>query len=197
MPTPPTLDLRLSDGTPVRLRAVTPADRERVREGYKEMSETSRHMRFFAVGDEMSETQARYFTEIDQVDHVALCAVEPTDEERGYGIARYVRDANRPDVGEFAIAVIDWMQRRGLGTVLLAALYLRARSSGIRLLRGDMMPSNPVMPAWFPQLNGRIVSTADPSSVTIEWPLDAPIEPTTSAARRFMEWVEQLRGMGM
>jgi GNAT superfamily N-acetyltransferase len=194
---PGNIVVQLHDGTPVRIRPVLPSDAERVRRGYRDMSATARHMRFFVAGEEMSEAQARYFTEIDQVNHVALCAVAPTEAERGYGIARFVRDADRNDVAEFAIAVIDEMQRRGLGTVLLAALYLRAKSAGLRLLHAEFMASNPVMPRWLPKLNASIASTNDPSFRTINWPISAPLAATSATAQHFAEWVERLSKLVM
>jgi hypothetical protein len=105
-------EMTLADGTPVWVRPVVPEDREGLRQGYREMSRTSRYMRFFTAGAEISEERARYFTEVDQRDHVAWWAVEPVSDLRGYGIARFVRDAGQPDRADFAIAIIDEMQGR-------------------------------------------------------------------------------------
>lgn len=195
-PSPVDLTIAFQDGTPVRLRSVRPGDLEHVRRGYREMSRTSRHMRFFVVGEEMALEQARYFTHVDQVNHVALCAVAP-DESRGYGIARFIRDLNDPSTAEFAIAVVDDMQGRGLGTLLLAALYLRAKASGVRTLRGDYMATNPVMGHWLPELGATVWPSEDPNAFTIQWPLDEPIDSSTPSAQRFERWVERLRERGL
>jgi GNAT superfamily N-acetyltransferase len=125
-------------------------------------------MRFFTVGNDMSDTQARYFTEVDQRDHVAWCGVEPVRNGRGYGIARFVRDAAQPTRADFAIAVIDDMQGRGLGTILLAALYVLAQAGGIEELHGEFLPGNPVTPLWLPRL-GAEIDGGDPYCGVIRW----------------------------
>lgn len=186
------LNLALSDGTPVLVRPVVPSDREPLRQGYRAMSRTSRYMRFFTVGNEMSDEKARYFTEIDQQDHIAWCGVEPNNR-RGYGIARFIRDIDGS--AEFAVAVIDELQGRGLGTILLAAIYAIAQSKRVREFHGEVMPDNPVMPIWLPQLGATILPTGDPNCRIIRWPiLEGDTVPTdTPTARRFMQWVKQMR----
>ena len=159
------------------------------------MSGTSRYMRFFATTREMSDEQARYFTEIDQVNHVAICAVEPTDaEQRGYGIARFVRDADDPHIAEFAVAVIDEMQRRGLGTILLAGLYLLAQARGIRELRGDVLAENPIMGRWLLRLGAMLQATHDPACQMILWPVlpGGVTPPVHGAAEDFSRWLKRL-----
>lgn len=74
----PALVVAVRGGTPAR---IPPNDSARSLRGVREMSRTSRHMRFFATTRKMSPEQARYFMEIDQVNHVARCADEPTDAE--------------------------------------------------------------------------------------------------------------------
>ena len=195
-PAPPRLVVvQLPDGTPIGLRAVIPEDREAIRTGFREMSQTSRHMRFFVAGQEMSETQARYFTEIDQVNHVAVCAIEPVEAKRGYGIARFVRDPVRTESAEFAIAVIDEMQRRGIGTVLLAALYLKARARGVKVLYGEFMASNPVMPHWLPKLGAEILPGEDSTYRVARWPIDREIKGKSPAPERFLQWLGRLQNL--
>lgn len=78
MDTPPAgRTFRLHDGTPVLVRPVYAGDLPRLKQGVLEMSQTSRYMRFFSYVDQLTDEQARYFTDIDQVNHVAWCAVEP------------------------------------------------------------------------------------------------------------------------
>ena len=155
------------------------------------MSSTTRYLRFFVSTREMTPEQARYFTEIDQVNHVAVCAVEPTDAEtRGYGIARFLRDTAAPDVAEFAVAVIDPMQGRGLGTSLLAALHLLAHQRGIRELRGEVLAENPVMPEWLPRVGAALASAADPAYRLIRWPV-LTVD-VTGISPHFKLWLERL-----
>jgi GNAT superfamily N-acetyltransferase len=132
-------------------------------------------MRSFVSTRELTKEQARYFAEVDQIRHVAICAVEPTvAEERGYGIARFMRDVDNPAAAEFAVAVIDEMQQRGLGTLLLAALYLRAQALGVAELRSEILAENPVMPRSLPRLGGAILPAGHPAYRVIRWPV-APV----------------------
>ena len=78
--------LLFRDGTPVRLRMVRPDDRRLLQRGVREMSNTSRFMRFFASTREMTDEQAHHFSDIDQIQHVAVCAVEPTIAEQRAGL---------------------------------------------------------------------------------------------------------------
>ena len=71
-----------------------------------------------------------YLTEVDHVDHEAIGAVDPRTGA-GLGVARYVRDAERPDAAEAAVAVVDEWQGRGLGGLLLRRLTDRATANGI------------------------------------------------------------------
>jgi GNAT superfamily N-acetyltransferase len=188
---PAGIALTLDDGTPVLLRPVSPGDFDRLKRGVLAMSETSRYMRFFAHVERLTDDEARYFTNIDQVNHVAWCAVEPSEEQRGYGLARFVRDTPHAPTANFAVAVIDEMQGRGLGVMLLASIYLRARQVGVRELQGEMLPDNPIMPKLMARLGGRIVWTGDPTCRLIRWPIveNEKLPTDTMAGRRFVQWL--------
>jgi GNAT superfamily N-acetyltransferase len=186
----------LRDGTPVRVRLVRPDDRARLQRGVHEMSRTSRYMRFFVSTCEMTEEQARYFTEIDQINHVAVCAVDPTDaEHRGYGIARFVRDVGNPHTAEFAVAVIDEIQGRGLGTILMAALYLRAQALGVVELYSETLAENPIVPNWLPRLGATLHATTNPAHRLLRWPIGSagsPLRVNNRYAQAFVTALDQL-----
>lgn len=188
------ITITLHDGTPVLVRPVCPDDAEPLKRGVREMSETSRYMRFFSTASGITDEQAAHFTNVDQINHVAWCGIEPTKRRRGYGLARFVRETPRAIVANFAVAVIDEMQGRGLGTALLAAIYLRAREIGVRELQGEMLPENPIMPKLMPKIGGMIVWTGDPSCRLIRWPVRGSDElPTdTKTGRRFIAWLNEL-----
>ena len=208
MPPPPDGQLvALRDGRTVLVRPVYPGDFDRLQRGVQEMSRSSRYMRFFSFAEGLTDEQARYFTRIDQVGHVAWCAVEPSEVQRGYGLARFVRVSPDSSIANFAVAVIDEMQGCGLGLLLLAAIYLRAGQLGVRTLQGEMLPDNPVMPTLMPKLGGRILFTGDPTCRMIDWPVrrpefdrDADVEAgdeevlpaDTNTARQFLAYLKVL-----
>jgi len=123
---------QLADGTDVILRPVACGDREYFRTGFRSMSPQSRYRRFFSYSPGLSDAQLRYFNEVDQINHVAWVAVadRPT-RAAGLGVARFIRMPEQPDVAEFSVAVIDAMQRKGLGRALLAMLHLLADNQNV------------------------------------------------------------------
>ena len=121
----------LRDGSMVLVRPIQPADAPLLVEGFARLSPESRRRRFLIGKHALSSIELRYLTEIDHHDHEAVGALDHADG-RGVGIARYVRDAEDPELAEVAITVIDEWQRRGVGTELVAALSERARAAGIR-----------------------------------------------------------------
>ena len=52
---------------------------------------------------------------------------------QGVGVARYVRELDRPHVAEAAVTVVDAWQHRGLGGKLLRRLCARATENRIRV----------------------------------------------------------------
>jgi GNAT superfamily N-acetyltransferase len=125
--------VRLPDGARVILRPLGPEDRQLLVEGFARLSESSRYRRFFTVMRELDDTMLSYLTEIDHHDHEALIALEG-ETGAGIGIARYVRSEPGSEVAEFAVAVIDARQRRGVGRALLRRLATRARQEGVRIV---------------------------------------------------------------
>jgi GNAT superfamily N-acetyltransferase len=138
----PAFSARLPDGTPVRLRPVGPGDREALRRGVAhDLSAESRYRRFLSPLRELSEEQLDELTGADGVDHCALGALAGV-RGRPAGVARYIRSAARPEQAEVALTVADAWQRRGLGTLLLAALGTLALDNGVRVFHADLLSDN-------------------------------------------------------
>jgi GNAT superfamily N-acetyltransferase len=129
----------LRDGTPVVVRPIEPADRDRLRAGFERLSPESRYRRFFSPVNELSERDLDYLTHVDHHDHEALLAVPP-DGGPGYGVARFVRTA--PEEAEPAIVVVDAWQGQGVGGLLLDALADRAREEGVARFRAPVLARN-------------------------------------------------------
>ena len=58
------------------------------------------------------------------------------------GVARYVRDRERRDSAEIAVAVLETWQGRGVGKALLHRLADRARDEGITQFTALMLSDN-------------------------------------------------------
>ena len=138
--------VRLIDGSRITIRPTLPQDLELQREFFRSLSTEGRYRRFMAALNELPEVVAQRFNSIDYRSHVALLA-EVFDDGREImiGEARYVVDERDPSTCEFALAVADDWQGRGIGRVLLARLEREAAASGIRRMLADTLYDNKAM----------------------------------------------------
>ena len=184
------LVLPLRDGTPVLVRAVGSEDKIRLQDGLSRMSSWSIYRRFARTVSRLTAEELRYLTEVDQQNHIAWGAVDPSDpHETGLGISRLIRDPYCPTRAEVAIAVVDEYQQLGLGTILLAALYAQARARGIETIRAVVLPDNYVVLAWLSRLGARC--TGDGAQTTLDL-LPGDTLPANGTARRFQDVLEQV-----
>jgi GNAT superfamily N-acetyltransferase len=140
------LDLRRSpaapDGSlPPVVRPIEPGDARELARTFGRLSALTRFRRFLVPLDQLTHRQLDYLTRVDQVDHVALIAVDPVTGA-GLGAARFVRDPEQPSRAVFAAVVADAWQGRGIGTLLLSRLAERARSLGVEVLEGRTVAAN-------------------------------------------------------
>jgi GNAT superfamily N-acetyltransferase len=160
----------LRDGSGVRIRQGHSSDKELLLRGFERLGPESRYRRFLAPMPDLSEGMVRYLTEIDHHDHEAMIALDEATGE-GIGVARYVRDAERPDVAEVAVTVIDDWQGRGLGTLLLEMISARAREEGITTFTALMLATNQEMIDLLSRLDPVRIVDREPGRVEVEAPI--------------------------
>jgi GNAT superfamily N-acetyltransferase len=136
----------LPGGQRLRLRAIRPDDRDRLREEFLKLSTDTVRDRFFSIKLDLTPAELTYLTEVDFQHHVALVA----ELEAGAGhipvaVGRLVRDNDNPDHSEIAITVTDDMQARGIGRVVLKHLLNCARELGIRHVDASVLAENTSM----------------------------------------------------
>jgi GNAT superfamily N-acetyltransferase len=168
--------VRLRDGAEVLVRAVRPEDKPLFAAGWERFGEESRYRRFMGGKRRLSTRELAFFTEIDHVDHEALGALDPGTGE-GLAVARYVRDLDRPHAAEAAVSVIDAMQGRGLGGILLRRLCDRAARNGISCFTAGLFTSNHSMLRLFEKLGDVTVTGRSGAETYIDVELavtDAP-----------------------
>lgn len=161
------------------LRPVVPADRDRLADGFDELSAESRHLRFLGSVSTLNEASLRYLTEVDHVDHVAWGALDLSHPERpGFGVGRWIRLADERTVAEFSLTVLDPAQGLGVGKLLLAVLSVVGQTLGVRTLRGVVGRENERMTAWLHRLGA--TSRGDGPDLIMDVPV--PVDRTASAS---------------
>src|SRR3984893_7591558 len=130
------------DGVEFRIRPIRADDLLREKHFIIGLSPESRYTRMFAVMREPSAALLEQFVHVDYHSSMAFVAVIGEEEhERIIGVARYAADPNGGDC-EFAVAVADAWQARGVGATLTRLLFHYARTQGFHKLHGDVLASN-------------------------------------------------------
>ncbi|GAB7548265.1 N-acetyltransferase family protein [Cupriavidus sp. 8B] len=132
---------QLSGGERVVVRAVRAADAERERAFVQALSRESRYYRFL-TGGRVSDEVIDLFIESDA--GLALVVTAEVD-----GLPMIVANGNYVvtrgedgEVGEFAVAVADDWQGKGIGRRLIQRLRDAAVGAGLHRLRGDVLSEN-------------------------------------------------------
>jgi acetyltransferase len=130
------------DGERVLIRPVHAQDLELVQAFVRELSPESRYNRFHGAVKELTPGMARWATHVDYDWHMALIAVVYQEgREIEIGAARYAVSADG-ETAEFAVAVADAWQGRGVGARLLRGLIEVAARRGLRWMEGDILATN-------------------------------------------------------
>jgi len=160
----------LSDNTQVTLRLVVPADKVLLARGMDNFSAESRYRRFLASKQALTDTELKYLTELDGVQHFAIGALHGPNE--GVGVARFVCFGDNLETAEPAVAVIDSYQNKGLGKILLSRLMAAARERGIQRFHGIMLASNQPMKQLLHSVGQKICFEYQGSLVEFEMPVN-------------------------
>ena len=124
------------------LRPIEPVDKDELQAGLQRLSPQTVQRRFLAPKTHFSKAELRYLTEVDGHDHVALVAESDRWPGMLVAVARYVRLDEDPDVADVAIVIADFLQHRGLGSLLAEALADAAIAHGIRRFSALMLGEN-------------------------------------------------------
>jgi ketosteroid isomerase-like protein/RimJ/RimL family protein N-acetyltransferase len=133
--------LVLTDGTPIRVRQLGPDDGDGLATLFARLTPESRRRRFLSPKRALTPRELAYLTDIDHVNHEAIAAVDQRDGSI-VGIARYANSADRPNVAELAVEVLDELHRMGIGTALAGSTLDRARANGFALLTAKTLWEN-------------------------------------------------------
>ena len=125
-----------------RIRPIRAADEKLDREFIIRLSPESRYRRMMNAMREPSAELLYRFVHVDYDRDMAFAALvgDPPDEQI-IGIARYAHGPTESDC-EFAVAVADAWQNRGVGTILMQNLLEYAHAQGIREVHGEILADN-------------------------------------------------------
>jgi GNAT superfamily N-acetyltransferase len=133
--------LVLEDGTPIAMRPLEPDEREGVLGWFERLSPESRFRRFLSPVPALSSRELAALTDINHVTREAVAAVDQRDGSI-LGIAWYAQFGGERRAADVAIAVIDEVQRMGVGTALGSRLVQRARANCFEVLIATTLRDN-------------------------------------------------------
>lgn len=156
-------DCTLRDGALIHIRPIRPDDADRERAFMAQLSDASRYARFQHPVSALSDEMIARFTQIDYDREMALVATIGAGElETLVGVARYFPNPDRTTV-EFAIAIADAWQGRGLGGTLMEDLIACARDAGCGAIEGAVLSSNTAMLNLAVKLGFATLTSDDPN----------------------------------
>jgi GNAT superfamily N-acetyltransferase len=127
--------VELPDGTSVAYRAIAPDNASALQRFHHRLSDRSIYLRFFGVKPVLSDKKAGLFTNVDGTNRFALVVLDPEREGEIIAVVSFDREGDT-DRAEYAAAVEDRWQGRGLGLALTQRLIQLALMRGIRVLTG-------------------------------------------------------------
>ncbi len=140
------VETTLRNGLPVQIRPLLPQDRNAYIEALGRVSQETLRRRFFTAGQPPASV-IDYLLDLDYARHFAWVVVDPANAEHpGVAVARYICTSDSPaDHADLALGVADEFQGQGLGTMLVGALGVAARASGLTRLGGEVLSDNVAM----------------------------------------------------
>ena len=186
------LELRLRDGTPVIVRPLIESDRALVAEAYRRLSPEARYQRFWTrTGEMLGDAMLDRLIDQDRASHMTWALLDPQREFPGVGGASWWRDTAHSTEAEISAMVLDDDQRRGIGTLLLAVMWLTAWRAGVERLTGYALVENRRAANWMRDCGGR--GEWDGYKLAFHWELsDLNALPETRASADLAAWLAEL-----
>jgi len=156
-------EIRLRDGTAVRVRPVAPTDAPHLQELIRRTDPDDIRMRFMHAMKQLPDKLAARLSQIDYAREMAFLAIDETDGAV-LGVSRLVADANN-ERAEYAVIVrTDW-KGRGLGYALMNRLIEHARARGLRELFGEVLGENTRMLKMCRELGFEVAPSPDDPAI--------------------------------
>jgi acetyltransferase len=134
-----------TDGLVLTIRPIKPEDAPLLEDLFEKLSPSTIYQRFFSPMKSLPHSMLVRFTQIDYDREMALVAMdEDADREKMLGVARVI---GKPDgmEGEFAVAVGDPWQGKGVGAQLLKRCLRIVKQRGMQTVWGIALAENKKM----------------------------------------------------
>jgi acetyltransferase len=133
---------RARDGSAFSLRPIRADDADRERQFVEALSPESRYLRFMHAVQEPSNSFIQKMVRVDYRRTMAFVAIAESASAQIIGVARYAATDEQGLDCEFAVAVVDQWQARGIGTALMRLLFEYARLQGFTQTHGPILAAN-------------------------------------------------------
>jgi acetyltransferase len=154
----------------IRTREASSTDFDRYwQEGFRDLSEESRHYRFFTAVRELPPDVLERLRNVDGTHNAAIVAFDAAaelpehPEGRPIGVARWM--GGDGSIPELSIAVIDEYQGQGVGTALMDALLVLARERGVGRIDAFVLRENVGMRTLINRYHTTVQRSGDPTIV--------------------------------
>ena len=132
------------DGYDFFIRPIKPADADMMIDHFNSLSKRSVYMRFFSPLKQLSKQMLIRLTQIDYDREIALVALMGKDPEKIIGVSRIIGYSGGSQA-EFALAISDDWQGKGIGAALLTQCLGAARNKGMKQIMGFVLAENTQM----------------------------------------------------
>jgi len=133
------------DGQELFIRPIRPSDAGLLIDHFSSLSPKSVYYRFFSPVKQLSKIMLIRFTQIDYDREIALVALMGNGEDKRItGVCRIIIEPDKT-LGEFAMAISDNWQGKGIGSSLLKLCLKAACSKGIKQVVGIVLAENTQM----------------------------------------------------
>jgi len=128
------------------VRQMTSKDFELLKRFFNGLTDRSRFSRFMTTFSEVPTSLLRLLSNVQTPEHFAYMAmVNLGSRTKMVGEVRFVTSENNSSVAEFAIAIADEWQGKGLASKLMQQIENAARGHGVCTLVGTTLRSNTAM----------------------------------------------------
>lgn len=133
------------DGHELFIRPIRPSDADLLINHFYSLSPKSVYLRFFSPVKQLSKTMLIRFTQIDYDRQIALVALMGNGGNKQItGVCRIIIEPDKT-LGEFAMAISDEWQGKGIGSALLKRCLTAAYAKGIKQVVGIVLAENTQM----------------------------------------------------